>query len=268
MTRLTLGYSPCPNDTFIFYGLVHGLIETGDLSFSERLLDVEALNHSAVNGLLDVTKVSFHAYMRLMNDYELLKSGGAMGRGCGPLVVAREPLCLDDLIGSTIAIPGELTTAYLLLSLYNPAFRENVKVMRFDRIMSAVANGEVDAGLIIHESRFTYPSFGLLQIADLGAWWEAVTGLPIPLGCIVAKKTLGTELIKEIDALVKKSVLYAINNPYEPTSYIKRHSLEMDEDVIKKHIGLYVNEFSVDLGDEGMRAVDELVERAKSAGIV
>lgn len=265
---LTLGYSPCPNDTFIFYALVHGKIDCGDLRVKEILLDVETLNQKAWNSELDITKVSFHAYGFLRERYTLLRSGGAMGRGCGPLVVARQKAALRELRGKKIAIPGELTTAYLLLKLNDPAVASNVVVMPFDRILGAVEKGTVEAGLIIHESRFTYPSRGLVRIIDLGEWWEEETGLPIPLGCIIARKTLGSDLAFIIDGLVRKSVEYAFSHREETKGYIKSHSQEMEDNVIEQHIGLYVNEFSADLGKEGMRAVDELLKRAEQRGII
>lgn len=265
---LSLGYSPCPNDTFIFYALVHGQIDTGGLGFEEILLDVETLNRKALGSELDVTKVSFHAFGFLRDSYRLLRSGGAIGRGCGPLVVAREKVGMDALTGRRIAIPGRLTTAYLLLRLYDLSFAENVVEMPFGRIMDAVKDGTVDAGLIIHESRFTYPGYGLFEIADLGRWWEEETGLPVPLGCIVARKALGPGMISGIDKLVRNSVEYAFANRERTKAYIKAHSQEMRDEVIEKHINLYVNDSSLDLGDEGMAAVDELLRRAEEKEII
>jgi 1,4-dihydroxy-6-naphthoate synthase len=265
---LTLGYSPCPNDTFIFYALVHNKIDTGDLRFEELLLDVEALNEKAMNSELDITKVSFHAYGYLRDKYSLLHSGGAMGKGCGPLVVARRETVAKDLNGRKIAIPGRLTTAYLLLRLYDPALAANVVVMPFDRIMAAVKDGAVDAGLIIHESRFTYPLYDLFGVMDLGEWWEKETGLPIPLGCIIAQQTLGRGPISKIDGLVRNSVEYAFSHREETKGYIKAHSQEMGDDVIEQHIALYVNQYSLDPGDEGLRAVAELMKRAEEKRII
>lgn len=265
---LTLGYSPCPNDTFIFYALVHGRIDCGGLRFEEILLDVETLNQKARNSELDITKVSFHAYGYLRERYSLLRAGGAMGRGCGPLVVARERISMEDLRGKKIAIPGRLTTAYLLLQLYGPALAENVVVMPFDLIMGAVKKGDVDAGLIIHESRFTYPSYGLSGIMDLGEWWEKETGLPIPLGCIIARNTLGRDLAVTVDGLVRKSVEYAFSHREETKGYIKAHSREIGDEVIERHIGLYVNEYSLDIGEDGLRAVEALMRRAEDRGVI
>lgn len=265
---LTLGYSPCPNDTFIFYALVHGKVDTGELRFKEVLLDVETLNRKALNKELDITKVSYHAYGYLKDHYSLLRSGGAMGRGCGPLVVARREMGMADLRGKRIAIPGRLTTAYLLLQLYDPLLATNVVVMPFDRIMGAVRDGTADAGLIIHESRFTYPDYGLFEVRDLGEWWEGETGLPIPLGCIIAKRDLGQGVIDVIDISVRKSVEYALSCSEETRSYIRRHSQEMADDVIEQHVGLYVNKYTIDPGDEGLRAVEELLTRAEEKGII
>jgi 1,4-dihydroxy-6-naphthoate synthase len=265
---LTLGYSPCPNDTFIFYALVHRQIDTSGLGFREILLDVETLNQKALNSELDITKVSFHAYGFLRDEYRLLRSGGALGRGCGPLVIAKNNLTMDDLRGRKIAIPGRLTTAYLLLQLYDPALAGNVVAMSFDRIMDAVKDGSVDAGLIIHESRFTYPDYGLSEVMDLGRWWEGDTGLPLPLGCIIAKKSLGNELISLIDALVRGSVEYAFGHREKTKDYIKAHSREIKDKVIEEHIHLYVNEYSLDMGSDGVSAVEELLRRAEEHGII
>ncbi len=268
MKTLSLGYSPCPNDTFIFYALVHGKIKTEDLNFKEILLDVETLNQMALKGKLDITKVSYNAFGNLRDDYCLLRSGGALGRGCGPLVVASKECEMKDLKGKTIAIPGELTTAYLLLQLYESDFRSNVKVMPFHEIMGAVKEEKVDAGLIIHEGRFTYPSYGLKKIIDLGEWWEKETGLPIPLGCIIAKRSLGIDVISKVERLIMESVLYGISHRDEPVKYIKEHSQELDDSVIAEHINLYVNDYSIDIGDEGIRAVRKLLDMAEEKGII
>ncbi|MFZ3123411.1 MAG: 1,4-dihydroxy-6-naphthoate synthase [Thermodesulfovibrionales bacterium] len=268
MKTLSLGYSPCPNDTFIFYALVHGKIDAGGLSFKEILLDVETLNQMALKGKLDITKVSYNAFGNLRDEYCLLRSGGALGRGCGPLVVASKECEMKDLKGKTIAIPGELTTAYLLLQLYDPAFKSNVKAMPFHEIMEAVKKGEVEAGLIIHEGRFTYPSYGLKKIIDLGEWWERETGLPIPLGCIITKRSLGIDVISKVERLIMGSVLYAMSRRDEPVKYIKEHSQELDDSVIDEHINLYVNDYSIDIGDEGIMTVRKLLDMAEERGII
>jgi 1,4-dihydroxy-6-naphthoate synthase len=288
MKTLTLGYSPCPNDTFIFYALVHGRIDTGDLSFNELLLDVETLNQMALRAELDITKVSCHALCYLRKDYCLLRAGSAIGRGCGPLIVAKENYTLRDLEGKRIAIPGRLTTAYLLLQLFLSTFSASgglqpsnpplppftkggqgeITVMPFNKIMDAVKSGDVDAGLIIHEGRFTYPSYGLKKVIDLGEWWEEETGLPIPLGGILAKRNLGKDTIKRIDSIIRKSIEYALKHRDEPKAYIKQHSQELGDDVIEQHINLYVNDYSIDLGEDGISAVEELLKRAELKGII
>jgi 1,4-dihydroxy-6-naphthoate synthase len=264
---LTLGYSPCPNDTFIFYALVHGRVALPGCTLLERLEDVETLNTLALQGALDLTKISYHAFAHLRRDYCLLKSGGALGRGCGPLVVARQEATMESLRGKRLAIPGRLTTANLLLQLYDEGF-DNLLVLPFHRIMAAVAGGEADAGVIIHESRFTFRQHGLQQVLDLGQWWEEETGLPIPLGGILARRALGAKLIASIDAALRASVEYAFAHPGESKDYIKRHSQELSDPVIESHIGLYVNGFSRDLGREGRAAIEVLFNRAEARGII
>jgi 1,4-dihydroxy-6-naphthoate synthase len=266
---LTIGFSPCPNDTFIFHGLVHGLTGPACPSFAEPLLaDVETLNVWAMEqARLDVTKISFHALGHVLDDYVLLRSGGALGRGCGPLLVARQPMAARDLAGKKIAIPGRYTTAAMLLKLFSGADYETVP-MSFETIMPSVARGEVDCGVIIHESRFTYAQHGLICLQDLGAWWENETGHPIPLGGIVARRSLGRELIRQIESCISQSVQLAFADAGKSRSYIKRYAQELDEQVIASHIGLYVNDFSQDLGQEGIAAVDEFLARGRDAGIL
>jgi 1,4-dihydroxy-6-naphthoate synthase len=265
---LSLGYSPCPNDTFIFYALVHGKIDTLGIVYKEILEDVETLNQMAQQAKLDITKVSFHAFGLLRDRYCLLGSGGALGKGCGPLVVAKDACSMRDLRGKTIAIPGELTTAFLLLQVFDPELKQKIKIMPFHRIIDAVKNREADAGLIIHESRFTYQREGLECVIDLGAWWEQETGLPLPLGCIIARRELGRELVQKTDALIRKSLEYAFSNSKETETYIKRHAQELDEHVIDQHIRLYVNDYSLDIKDDGLHAVEELFRRAADQGII
>jgi 1,4-dihydroxy-6-naphthoate synthase len=265
---LSLGYSPCPNDTFIFYALTHGRVDTGDLEFNEVLEDVETLNQMARLSRLDVTKASYHAFGHLREQYCLLRSGGALGKGCGPLVVAREDWSMEDLAGRTVAVPGRLTTASLLLQIHDASVEMNTKVVPFHLIIDAVKKGDADAGLIIHESRFTYQKAGLRKIIDLGEWWEQETGMPIPLGGILARRGLGTDIIKSIDLCLKRSIEYAFANRKEPVSYIKEHSRELEDEVIEQHINLYVNDYSLDIGDDGVRAVEELFRRAEERGII
>ncbi|WP_303721857.1 menaquinone biosynthesis family protein [Malonomonas rubra] len=267
MQQLTLGYSPCPNDTFIFYGLVHGQIYCPGVEFKERLEDVETLNTMALAGELDLTKISYHALGHLRTDYCLLRSGGALGRGCGPLVIARQKTNMQKLRGKRIAIPGQLTTANLLLQLFGEGY-EDLLILPFHQIMSAVIAGEADAGVIIHESRFTYNQEGLQQVLDLGQWWEEDSGCPIPLGGILARRSLGEELIKRIDASLRASVEFAFANPQQPKNYIRQHAQELDDEITRSHIALYVNDFSVDLGDEGVQAVETLFSRAEARGII
>jgi len=265
MNKISLGYSPCPNDTFIFYALVHNKIR-GDLEFSEILKDVETLNLMALQGELDVTKASFHAFGHIREDYCLLHSGSALGRGCGPLIVARNPIRSKELDRKKIAIPGKLTTANLLLQLYSPEIK-NVVEMPFDRIMNAVSLGTVDAGLIIHESRFTYPDYNLIKLIDLGEWWEEETGLPIPLGGILAKRELGAGVIQKIDKLLRKSIEYAFQNRALTSRYIRQHAQELEDEVIDQHINLYVNDYTLDIGD-GITAVEKLLKTAEDLNLI
>ena len=257
---LRFGYSPCPNDTFAFHALAHGLVEA-PFRIEPVLLDIEELNLRALAGDLDLTKVSYGALPRLEQRYRLLRSGSALGRGCGPLVVARGPMTLAEAAAGRIAIPGRETTAYLLLSLAAPALGDLVEV-RYDRILAAVASGEVDAGLIIHESRFTYRDHGLELVADLGDWWEGETGLPIPLGAIVARRDLGAATIAAAESAIRASVEHAYAHPEASRDYIRAHSQELSDEVCDAHIALYVNEFTIDLGEEGLAAVAGLTQRA------
>lgn len=264
---LTLGFSPCPNDTFMFYPLVHGLVDNGGISYIERLEDVETLNRMALKGVLDVSKVSYHALGHIRDEYALLRSGSALGRGCGPLLVAESRIDPSELRGKTIAVPGHYTTALLLLRLFDQEL-DNFIVMPFNEIMDAVLKGNVDAGVIIHESRFTYQGFGLHKLVDLGEWWEGETGLPIPLGGIVARRSLGPDNIAAIERALQAGVEYARRHPEEAAHYIGEHAQEMSAEVCAAHIGLYVNDFSVELGSEGEQAIDCLLKRAEDLGII
>ena len=255
---ITLGFSPCPNDTFVFHALVHGLVP-GPAFAPPVYADIDVLNAHALAGDLDVVKVSYGVLPELRG-YRLLSSGGALGRGCGPLVVTRSPGA--SLRGATIAVPGEQTTAYLLLRLWDPGFGR-VEVMPFDRIMPAVRDGAVDAGLVIHESRFTYQQYGLDALADLGDWWESETGLPIPLGAIVAREGLDAGAI---ETAIRASVEHAWAHPEASRDYVLAHSQELAPDVVDAHIALYVNELTRDLGDEGRRAVDTLLRKYDELG--
>ena len=267
MKSLSLGYSPCPNDTYIFYALTHNKVAIPGHTIEQRLEDVETLNQLALNGLLDLTKISYHALGHLRDRYALLHSGGALGRGCGPLVIAPGLTDMQALRGKRIAVPGKLTTANLLLQLYGSGY-EDLLILPFDQIMSALQSGAADAGVIIHESRFTYQQAGFHEVLDLGAWWEADSGLPIPLGGILARRDLGETTIRMADEAIRSSLEYARLQPQEPRSYIKQHAQELENEVIDAHINLYVNDFSLNLGDEGIMAVETLLSRAESRGLI
>jgi 1,4-dihydroxy-6-naphthoate synthase len=257
---LTLGISPCPNDTFAFHALLHGLTPS-PAELEVRLRDVEALNRSALRGELDVTKVSCAVLPRILDRYVVLRSGGALGRGCGPLLVARRGARLEELRSARIAVPGLDTTASLLLRLFGHGLPEPEELVYSD-IPHAVASGVYDAGVIIHESRFTYREMGLTRVVDLGAWWEEDTGLPIPLGVIVARRQLGSTLLLELETAIGASVRHARRAPADSREYVRRHAQEMDLSVIERHIGLYVNDFTERVGAEGERALRALMERA------
>ena len=260
---LSLAVSPCPNDTFVFHALVHGLIPGAppvDLTFA----DVDVTNTAAERGAFDLVKVSYAALPWLLDDYHLLPCGGALGRGCGPLVLTRGDR--SDLSGATVAVPGERTTAYLLFRLWSadrPPAR--IEVVPFHKIMPGVAAGTYDAGLVIHEARFTYPRHGLTALVDLGEWWESDTGLPIPLGAILTRK--GTVDPAEAAEWIRTSVSMAWANPDASRPFVLANAQEMDPAVVQQHIELYVNEFTLDLGKEGYAAADALLERSATAGI-
>lgn len=265
--ELTLGYSPCPNDTFIFYAMTHGKLPPQPFTLRERLEDVETLNQLAFSDTLELTKISYHALGHLRDRYVLLRSGGALGRGCGPLVVSTQATDMAALRGKTIAIPGQMTTANLLLQLYAEGY-ENLLILPFDKIMPALRSGRAQAGVIIHESRFTYRNEGFHEVLDLGAWWEEETGLPIPLGGILARRDLGDELIASVEVAIRSSLDYAWEHPEEPRAYIRCHAQELDDAVTDSHINLYVNDFSRDLGSEGINAVETLLAKAEERGII
>jgi 1,4-dihydroxy-6-naphthoate synthase len=267
MTPITLGFSPCPNDTFIFDALVHGKIDTEGLEFNYLLADVEQLNQKAFRGELEVTKLSFNAFLHLAHKYILLNSGAAMGINAGPLLVSKKPATIGGLAGKRIGIPGKNTTANLLLSLAAPKISDKVEML-FSDIEDAVISGEIDAGLIIHESRFTYQHKGLFKVADLGEFWEEKTQCPIPLGGIVASRNLPGDVIRSIDRVLKRSVEYAFANPGSSAEFVRTNAQEMDEDVMNKHIELYVNMYSIELGVEGRKAVGILFHEAVNAGII
>ncbi len=257
MRALTFGFSPCPNDTFAFHALVHGLVEA-PFRVHPVLLDIEELNRRALTGEFELTKLSVGAFAAVGERYRLLRSGAALGRGVGPLVVAREPRPLHEAVAGRVAIPGATTTAYRLLRLAAPALGKVVE-LRYDRILGAVEHGEVDAGLIIHESRFTYREHGLVKVIDLGDWWEAQTGLPVPLAGICARADLDDATVVAAERAVRASVAHAFAHPEASRAFVRAHAQELSDAVCDQHIALYVNEFSLDVGDEGYRAIRGLV---------
>lgn len=268
---INIAFSPCPNDTFIFHAWVHNLIE-GAPKLNVRYADVDITNNIAANPdetSPDIMKISFAALPWVLDKYTLLSCGGALGRGCGPLVLTSQERTPQDLTGCTVAVPSERSTAYLLFRLWAaqhiPGGIGKIVVMPFDQIMPAVQRGEIDAGLVIHEARFTYPSYNLTMLSDLGSWWEEDTGLPIPLGAIVAKRGMDT---KAIEGWIKQSLDYAWKNPEASEEYIVSHAQEMSHEVTRAHIDLYVNEFSFDLGEDGYGAIKALLGRAAQEGLI
>lgn len=265
---LTLAYSPCPNDTYIFAALTNGLLAHAP-SVRVHFADIEELNAAAARAEHELTKVSYGAIPYLMHDYRILRAGGALGRGCGPLVVTRPGVAADlsDARNLRIAIPGERTTAFMLLQLALGG-RPQTQQLRFDQIIPAVTNGTVDAGLIIHESRFTYAQAGLVSIADLGAWWESIAGMPIPLGAILVRNDLDDPRAHDINEAIRASLRFARADEAAIMPFVRQHAFEMHDDVMRKHIELYVNDYSDDVGDDGIAAVNELFARARAAGIL
>jgi 1,4-dihydroxy-6-naphthoate synthase len=253
------GFTPCPNDAFAFHALAHGLVPT-PFEIEPVLLDIEELNRRAHVAELELTKLSFGAAAAVGDRYRLLRSGAALGRGVGPLVVARREASLEEATAGRVAVPGRQTTAFRLLRLAAPRLGEMVE-LRYDRILDAVAEGVVDAGLIIHESRFTYAEHGLVAVADLGEWWERETGLPVPLAGIFARRDLDSELVAAADAAVRVSVEYAFAHPGASRDYVRSLAQELSDEVCAAHIALYVNEHSIDIGDEGLAAIERLAGR-------
>jgi 1,4-dihydroxy-6-naphthoate synthase len=265
--KLTIGFSPCPNDTFIFDAMVNGQIDTKGLEFEYVLEDVETLNRWAAEGRLDITKLSYNAFLHAVDKYSLLHSGSALGKGVGPLLVSAQPVDAAGMADIRIAIPGVNTTANLLLSLAYPQ-AQNKEELIFSEIEDAVIAGKYDAGLIIHESRFTYQQKGLLKLADLGDWWEQNMHAAIPLGGIVIKRRFDSELCFLVDDIIQRSLAYSWKNYPDLSEFVTANAQEMDEDVMRKHIKLYVNEYTDDLGEEGREAINTLFEKAADAGII
>ena len=279
--ELDIGFSPCPNDTFIFDALIHQRIDTAPFRFRPQIADVEELNKRGFAQKHPITKLSFYAYLLLKDHYDLLDSGAALGYGCGPLLVARKiggdgPISPE--IGSVspdfrnwirdarIAVPGRYTTAYLLLQIWQGSCGR-AEFVRFDEILPGVASGKYDAGLVIHEGRFVYQKYDCLKIVDLGQWWESETGLPLPLGCIALRRDM-SRYKEAVETLLRQSVRQAMKNPGAANAFIKLHAQELDDQVISDHISLFVNEFTLSLGQTGMRAIEALEERARCQGIL
>jgi 1,4-dihydroxy-6-naphthoate synthase len=257
--KLTLGFSPCPNDTFIFDALVNGKLDTDGLEFDVQLEDVQTLNEWAKAGKQDMSKISYGVLPLVLDNYITLNSGGALGKGVGPLLISNSKFDIADLPSKTIAVPGLNTTAHMLFSLAFPN-ANNKQFLVFHEIEDAVLSGKVDAGVIIHENRFTYQDKGLIKLMDLGEYWEQQLQVPIPLGGIIVKRSLGNDLAKKVDSLIKQSVEYAFANYPELTDYTRQHSQEMSENVMRQHIDLYVNNYSINLGDEGKKAVTTMLD--------
>lgn len=265
--KFTLGFSPCPNDTFIFDAMVNGKINTHGLEFECVMEDVETLNQWAKEEKLDITKLSYNTFLQTVYHYALLHSGSALGKGVGPLLIARTNLSLDNASELRIAIPGINTTANLLLSLALPNAGNKTELI-FSEIEQAVLDGTFDAGLIIHESRFTYQQKGLVKLMDLGDWWENEMNAAIPLGGIVMKRSYSKDVIATVDRVLKSSIEYAWKHYPELTAFVTTHSQEMEEQVMRQHIELYVNEYTTDLGEQGRHAIQTLFSRAKDAGLI
>lgn len=265
--KLTLGFSTCPNDTFIFEAIVHGRIDTEGLTFEVNMADVEELNRKAFRGEPDITKISYHAYAYLADYYLLLEAGSALGFKNGPLLIGKT----TDLTGLSdqikLAIPGKYTTANLLLSIAYPKF-QNKKEYLFSDIEQAILSGEVDAGVIIHENRFTYQEKGLKKVMDLGEYWEKETQLAIPLGGIIVNRRLPLEIQQKVNRIMRRSVQYAMDQPTISYPFVRQHAQEMEPDVMRKHIHLYVNEFTRDLGKEGKKAIETLYQKAIERGVI
>lgn len=267
MTVYSLGYSPCPNDTYIFGALANSLVKPVGFKFKVDLYDVETLNRMAAEAKYDISKLSFYAYLKEKSRYRLLNCGAALGYGCGPLVVAKKKLTRQQIIKGRIVLPGRLTTAHLLFRLWEPE-ASNRSFVAYDRIFDMLKKGEADCGVIIHESRFTYENSGFVALADLGEFWEKETNMPIPLGCIAAKRELGDTIIGEIEEAIKDSLQYARANFEAVLPYISKHAQEMSQEVLKQHIDMFVNKFSFDLGPTGREAIRVLEERAAKVGVL
>jgi 1,4-dihydroxy-6-naphthoate synthase len=264
---ITVGHSPDPDDAFMFYALAHDKIDTGNLQFRHELQDIETLNRRALRGELEVTAVSLHAYAHLLDQYALLPSGCSMGDRYGPMVVARQPMTIEELKTSQIAVPGTLTTAFLTLRLLLPdGF--TYEAVPFDQILGAVAEGRFDAGLIIHEGQLTFQNQGLHLIVDLGVWWMERTGLPLPLGGNVVRRNLGPDLVRQISRLLKESIRYSLAHRAEALDYALRYARDMDKALADRFVGMYVNDWTLDYGPRGREAVRRLLDEAHRVGVI
>lgn len=264
--KIQLGFSPCPNDTFMFYALVHGHIDTGQLNYEIHMADIEDLNQNVKNGNIGLSKISYAAFPGISDDYQILNAGSALGHKNGPLIVSKRKICPDELFEAQIAIPGEMTTANFLLQNFYPEALKKRSYL-FSEIEEVVLSGEADAGLVIHESRFTYSSKGLKLVDDLGEKWESSYHLPVPLGCIVASREMDEVLTAQVEKHIRESIQFAIENPRSTLDWVKQHSRELSDEVINQHIDLYVNSFSLDLGEEGRDAVNYLYRQGLQNGI-
>jgi 1,4-dihydroxy-6-naphthoate synthase len=264
--EITIGHSPDPDDAFMFYALTHGKLDTAGLTFKEVIQDIESLNHRAVEGELDVTALSVHAYGYVMDKYALLPSGGSFGDRCGPIVVARKPMEVGELADDRIAVPGTMTSAYLLLKLLLMNFR--FEVVPFDKIMDAVESGEVDAGLLIHEGQITYEQHGLHKVVDLGEWWHADTNLPVPLGVNAVRKDLGKQLMRKISELLTESLQYSLTHRDEAVAYAMKFGRGMDAATTDRFVRMYVNQWTLNMGETGREAIARMLTRAYHAALV
>jgi 1,4-dihydroxy-6-naphthoate synthase len=266
---LSLGVSPCPNDCFIIDAIVNRRIDLEGLDFSLHLADVETLNRSAFDGRADITKLSYHAYAYCADQYVVLDAGSALGRKCGPLLISKREISRAEVAAGKlqVAIPGKYTTANFLFGLAFPQARNTMELV-FSAIESALLSEQVDAGLIIHENRFTYEARGLKKIIDLGEYWESETGHPIPLGGIVVRRALPDDVKQAVNRVLRRSVEYAFANRSASLAFVREHAQEMDEEVMYRHIDLYVNQYSIDLGQDGRRAVETLFAKASASGII
>jgi len=266
MTRLILAHSPDADDAFMFYALATGKVGTGDLEFEHQLQDIETLNLRVINGEVDISAISIHAYAKVSNDYVMLPHGFAMGERYGPRLVAREPMDPSDVRDKVVAVPGQLTSAHLALRLFEP--NVDVRFVRFDEIMSYVREGSADAGVIIHEGQLTYPDAGLHLVLDLGQWWHEQTGLPLPLGANVARRALGDDTIGRICGYMRESIQYALDHREEALEYASGYAGDMPDKQVDEFVGMYVNQRTLDLGEDGRQSVKEFLERGYRAGLI